>query len=156
MGVATATYSIRTYLQIFWNYIEVYLTFFARWVFPFNPRPAGGGGVWTPPPHTPRFIKDSENTAALRAAGFSPTWPPMFSATFLKISTQVHARSGQVKWPNYKITFKPRHGYNVLGKVMKLSEMIRSSVPAKRIVMFMFIHVIANRAMPHWQAKSNQ
>ena len=29
---------------------------------------------------------------------------------------------GQVKWPNYKITFPSRHGYNVLGKVMKLSE----------------------------------
>ena len=29
---------------------------------------------------------------------------------------------GQVKWPNYKITFQSRHGYNVAGKVMKLSE----------------------------------
>ena len=29
---------------------------------------------------------------------------------------------GQVKWPNYKITFQSRHCYNVLGKVMKLSE----------------------------------
>ena len=29
---------------------------------------------------------------------------------------------GQVKWPNYKITFQSRHGYNVSGKVMKLSE----------------------------------
>ena len=30
--------------------------------------------------------------------------------------------TGQVKWPNYKITFQSRHGYNVSGKVMKLSE----------------------------------
>ena len=29
---------------------------------------------------------------------------------------------GQVKWPNYKITFQSRHGYNVSGKVMKLLE----------------------------------
>ena len=29
---------------------------------------------------------------------------------------------GQVKWPNCKITFQSRHGYNVSGKVMKLSE----------------------------------
>ena len=29
---------------------------------------------------------------------------------------------GQVKWPNYKITFQSRHGYKVSGKVMKLSE----------------------------------
>ena len=29
---------------------------------------------------------------------------------------------GQVKWPNYKITFQPRHGNNGSGKVMKLSE----------------------------------
>ena len=29
---------------------------------------------------------------------------------------------GQVKWPNYEITFQSRHDYNVSGKVMKLSE----------------------------------
>ena len=29
---------------------------------------------------------------------------------------------GQVKWPNYKITFQSRHGYNISGKVMKLLE----------------------------------
>ena len=29
---------------------------------------------------------------------------------------------GQVKWPNYKITFQSRHGYNVWDRVMKLSE----------------------------------
>ena len=29
---------------------------------------------------------------------------------------------GQVKWSNYKITFQSRHGYNVSGKVMQLSE----------------------------------
>ena len=29
---------------------------------------------------------------------------------------------GQVKWPNYKITFQSRHGYIVSGKVLTLSE----------------------------------
>ena len=57
-----------------------------------NPRPAAGG-VWTPPPPL-RFFEDSENTAELRAAGFSPTVPHIFSATFVKISTQGHVRSG--------------------------------------------------------------
>ena len=57
-----------------------------------NPRPAEGRL------NAPlRLIEESENTAAYSAAGFSPTWPFMFSATFVKISTQ-----GQVKWPNYK------------------------------------------------------
>ena len=41
-----------------------------------------------------RFIEDSENTAVHRATGFSPTWPHMFSATFVKISAQGQARSG--------------------------------------------------------------
>ena len=49
------------------------------------------GGVWTPPL---RFFEASENTAAHSAAGFSPTLPPIFSATFVKISTQCHVRSG--------------------------------------------------------------
>ena len=53
----------------------------------------GGGGVWTPPPPL-RFFEDSEKTAARSAAGFSPTLPPIFSATFVKISTQCHVRSG--------------------------------------------------------------
>ena len=82
-----------------------------------NPRPAGGGGALEPPP---RFIEDSENTAALRAAGFSPTWPPCFPQLLWKFRRKV--MQGQVKWPNFKISFQPRHGYNILGKVMKLSE----------------------------------
>ena len=56
-----------------------------------NPRPAGGG-VWTPPPL--RFFEDSKKTAARSAAGFSPTLSPIFSATFVKILTQCHVRSG--------------------------------------------------------------
>ena len=45
-----------------------------------------------PPPL--RFFENSEKTAARSAAGFSPTLPPIFSATFVKISTQSHVRSG--------------------------------------------------------------
>ena len=56
-----------------------------------NPRPAGGA-FERPPPL--RFFEDSEKTAARSAAGFSPTLPPIFSATFSKISTQGHVRSG--------------------------------------------------------------
>ena len=90
----------------------------------FNPRPAGGGAFERPPPL--RFFEDSEKTAARSAAGFSPTLPPIFSATFVKISAQGHVRSGhQVRSsdPTTKyVTFPSRHGYNVSGKVMKLSE----------------------------------
>ena len=51
-----------------------------------------GGGAFERPPL--RFFEDSEKTAAHSAAGFSPTLPPIFSATFVKISTQCHVRSG--------------------------------------------------------------
>ena len=57
-----------------------------------NPRPAGGGAFERPPPL--RFFEDSKKTAAHSAAGFSPTLSPIFSATFVKISTQCHVRSG--------------------------------------------------------------
>ena len=52
----------------------------------------GGGRLNAPPPL--RFFEDSEKTAARSAAGFSPTLPPIFSATFVKISAQDHVRSG--------------------------------------------------------------
>ena len=58
-----------------------------------NPRPAGGGGAFERPPPL-RFSEGSEKTAARSAAGFSPTLPPIFSATFVKISAQCHVRSG--------------------------------------------------------------
>ena len=56
-----------------------------------NPRPAGGGAFERPPSGFSRLAK---KTAARSAAGFSPTLPPIFSATFVKISTQCHVRSG--------------------------------------------------------------
>ena len=57
-----------------------------------------GGRLNAPPPPPLRFFEASENTAARSAAGFSPTLPPIFSTTFVKISTQCHVRSGhQVK-----------------------------------------------------------
>ena len=58
-----------------------------------NLRTAGAGGVWTPPPPV-RFFANSKKTAALRAAGFSPTLSPIFLATVLKVSVLGHARSG--------------------------------------------------------------
>ena len=44
-----------------------------------------GGGAFERPPPPLRFFEASENTAARSAAGFSPTLPPIFSATFVKI-----------------------------------------------------------------------
>ena len=52
----------------------------------------GGGAFERPPPL--RFFEDSKKTAARSAAGFSPTLSPIFSATFVKISTQFHVRPG--------------------------------------------------------------
>ena len=59
---------------------------------PVNPRPAGGGGRLNASPSG--FSRIAKKTAARSAAGFSPTLPPIFSATFVKISTQCHVRSG--------------------------------------------------------------
>ena len=88
-----------------------------------NPRPAGGGRLNAPPPL--RFFEESENTTA-SAAGFSPTLPPPhvfrnFCENFDPWSRKVRS-PGQVKWPNYKITFQSRYGYKVSGKVMKPSK----------------------------------
>ena len=78
----------------------------------------GGGGVWTPLPL--RFFEDSENTATR----FHPPYHHLFRnfcGNFDPRPCEVRS-PGQVKWPNYKITFPSRHGYNVSVKVMKLSE----------------------------------
>ena len=104
-----------------------------------NPRPAGGWGVWTPPL---RFFEDSENTAALRAAGFSPTLTPIFSATFVKISTQGHVRSGHqvsssdptTKWLSHRAT-----ATMFQGKLWNFRNVMRSSVPTKRISRIFYI-----------------
>ena len=93
-----------------------------------------------------RFFADSENTAARSAAGFSPTLPPCFFPNFCENfdpkSCKVRS-PGQVKWRNYKITFQSRHGYNVSGKDMKLSEYDEvhtiPSVPTKRISWIFYI-----------------
>ena len=56
--------------------------------------------------------------------GFHPPYPHLFRNFCENFDPRpCEVRSpGQVKWPNYKITFPSRHGYNVSGKVMKLSE----------------------------------
>ena len=56
--------------------------------------------------------------------GFHPPYPHLFRnfcENFDPMPCEVRS-PGQVKWPNCKITFKSRHGYNVSGKFMKLSE----------------------------------
>ena len=61
----------------------------------------GGGGRLNAPP--PRFIEDSENTAARSAAGFSPTWPPCFPQLLWKFRHKVvqghKVMQGQVTSP---------------------------------------------------------
>ena len=75
----------------------------------------GGGGVWTPA----QVFEDSENMAG--STHLMPHVFRSFGENFDSRSCKVRS-PGQVKWPNYKITFQSRHGYNVLGKVMKPSE----------------------------------
>ena len=84
----------------------------------------GGGRLNAPPPPL-RFFEDSEKRRRAAPPGFSPTLPPHlfrnFCENFGPRLCEVRS-SGQVKWPNYKITFPSRHGYNDSGKVMKHSE----------------------------------
>ena len=75
-----------------------------------NPRPAGGGGVWTPPL---RFFEDSEKTAARSAAGFSPPpYPPSFPQLLWKFQPKAVwgqvTRSGQVTQLQNNFPIAPR------------------------------------------------
>ena len=86
-----------------------------------NPRRAGGG-VWTPPPSG--FSRIAKNGGAQRRRVFTHLTPHLFRNFCENFGPRpCEVRSpGQVKWPNYKITFPSRHGYNVSGKVMKRLE----------------------------------
>ena len=87
-----------------------------------NPRPAGGGAFERPPSGFSRIAK--KNGGAQRRRVFTHLTPHLFRnfcENFDPMPCEVRS-PGQVKWPNYKITFQSRHGYNVSGKVMKLSE----------------------------------
>ena len=93
-----------------------------------------GGGVWTPPPL--RFFADSKKTAARSAAGFSPTLSPIFLATFVKVSTLGHARSGhQVRSSDHTLqkVYSRAPATVFEGKLWNFRNMIRSSVPTKCI-----------------------
>ena len=76
-----------------------------------NPRPAGGGGVWTPPPL--RFFEDSEkNGGAQRRRVFTHLTPPSFPQLLWKfrpnaIWGQV-TRSGQVTQLQNNFPIAPR------------------------------------------------
>ena len=90
----------------------------------FNPRPAGGGGVWTPPPPPSGFSRIAKkNGGAQRRRVFTHLIPHLFRNFCENLDPMpCEVRSpGQVKWPNYKTNFQSRNGYNVSGKVMKLS-----------------------------------
>ena len=93
----------------------------------------GEGCLNTPPL---RFFADSKKTAALRAAGFSPTLSAIFLATFVKVSILGHARSGhQVRSSDHTLQkLYNRAPASVFeGKLWNFRNMIRSSVPTKCI-----------------------
>ena len=94
---------------------------FLHHVLDINPRPAGWGAFERPPSGFSRIAKIRRRAAP---PGFYPPYPPSFFNFCGNFDPRpCEARSpGQVKSPNLKITFQSRHGYNVSGKVMKLSE----------------------------------
>ena len=70
-----------------------------------NPCPAGGGGVWTTPSGFSRIAKIRRRCAP---PGFHPPYPHLFHnfcENFDPMPCEVRS-PGQVKWPNYKITFQ--------------------------------------------------
>ena len=109
-----------------------------HYVFPmpvqsrFNTRPAGGGGAFERPP---QVFEDSENTAARSAAGFSPTLPPSFPQLLWKFWPKAMwgqvTRSGQVT----KLQNNSHRATATIfqGKLWNFRNMMRSSVPTKRI-----------------------
>ena len=83
----------------------------------------GGGGAFGRPPPS-GFSRLSKIRRRAAPPAFHTPYPHLFRnfcENFDPMPCEVRS-PGQVKWPNYKITFQSRHGYNVSGKVMKLSE----------------------------------
>ena len=92
-----------------------------------------GGCLNTPPL---RFFAGGKKTAARSGAGFSPTLPPIFLATFVKVSILGHARSGhQVRSSDHTLQklYNRAPATVFEGKLWNLRNMIRSSVPTKCI-----------------------
>ena len=92
----------------------------------------GGGGRLSAPSGFSRLAKIRRRAAP---PGFHPPYPHLFRnfcENFDPMSCEVRS-PGQVKWPNYKITFQSRHGYNVSAKVMKFRNKMRSSKCIPRI-----------------------
>ena len=82
----------------------------------------GGGRLNAPPPSGfPRIAKKRRRAAPPDFTHLTPNLFRNFCENFDPMPCEVRS-PGQVKWPNYKITFQSRHGYNVSGKVMKLLE----------------------------------
>ena len=89
----------------------------------FNLRPAGGGGCLNTPPCAYSRIARKRRRAA--PPGFDLPYPPIFLATFVKVSILGHARSGhQVRSSDHTLQkiLQSRPSHSVWGKVMKLSE----------------------------------
>ena len=91
-----------------------------------TPLPAGrrltralmGGGAFERPPPPPQVFRGWQKYGgAQRHRVFTHLTPHLFRnfcENFDPKSCEVRS-PGQVKWPNYKITFQPRHSHNVSG-----------------------------------------
>ena len=109
-------------------------------LFPLTFALLGGGGVFEHPPL--RFFADSKKTAARSAAGFSPTLFPIFLATFVKVSILGHARSGhQVRSSDHTLQklYNRAPATVFEGKLWNFRNIIRSSVPTKRVSWIFYI-----------------
>ena len=84
-------------------------------------------------PHV-RFFANSKKTAARGATGFSPTFSPIFLATFVKVLILGHVRSGhQVRLSDHTLQtfYNPATAAVFEGRLWNFLNMIGSSVPTK-------------------------
>ena len=126
------------------------------WGKVINPRPAGGGGGrLNVPPGLSRIAKIRRRRRIF--THLNPHVFRNFGENFGPRSCKVRSPL-QVKWPNYKITFQPRHGYNVLGKFMNLSEYDRV-ISAYKTYISDFLHrwpqVRSFLRSPHYVNRQN-
>ena len=101
-----------------------------------NLRPGGGGCLNTPPPAVFRGWQENGGGQRRRVFTYLPTLPPIFLATFVKVSILGHARSGhQVRSSDHTLQklYNRAPATVFEGKLWNLRNMIRSSVPTKCI-----------------------
>ena len=113
----------------------------------FNPRPARG--TFERPP-TSGFSRLAKIRRRAAPPGFHPPYPHLFRnfcENFGPMPCEVRS-PGQVKWPNYKITFQSRPTATMFqGKLRTFQNMMSSSVPTKRISRIFFISVTSGQVI---------